>query len=120
MNLFLGVAALLVADHHARLAVKARQTTDDGVVVGKGAIAVQLFEVAEDVLDVVEGIWALRVTCHQCDLPRRQLGVDILGQRQALGLEPADLLGNIDSGVVLNEAELLYFFLELGDRLLEV
>jgi hypothetical protein len=44
----LGVAALLVAQHHAGLAIEARQTAHDAQVVGEMAVAVQLDEVRED------------------------------------------------------------------------
>jgi hypothetical protein len=37
-----------VAQHHAGVAVEARQAADDGLVVGKVAVAVQLDEVGED------------------------------------------------------------------------
>jgi hypothetical protein len=44
----LGVAALLVADHHAGLPVEARQPADDGLVVGERPVAVQFLEVGEE------------------------------------------------------------------------
>jgi hypothetical protein len=37
-----------VAQHHAGLAVEAGQTADDGLVIGKRAVAVQFLEVGED------------------------------------------------------------------------
>jgi hypothetical protein len=69
VDLFLGVAPLLVANDHHRLAVEARQPADDGMVVGKGAIAVQFLEIGEDVLDVVERVGPLRMARHLGDLP---------------------------------------------------
>ena len=54
----LGVAALLVAEHHAGLAVEARQAADDRQVVGECAVAVQLLEVGEDLVDVVQRVRA--------------------------------------------------------------
>ena len=59
-----------MADDHARLAVEAGQAADDGLVVGKAAVAVELFEVGEDVLDVVQGVRPLRVAGHDLDLAR--------------------------------------------------
>ena len=83
-DLLLGVAALLVADHHAGLAVEARQPADDRSVVGEGAVAVQLLEIGEQALDVVERVRALRMARDLRDLPRRELAVDVLGERLAL------------------------------------
>ena len=45
VDLLLGVAALLVADHHARDAVEAREAADDRGIVRERAVAVQLLEI---------------------------------------------------------------------------
>ena len=119
-DFFLGVAALLVAEHHARRAVEAREAAHDRGVVGKGAIAVQLLEVGKQALDVVEGEGALRMARHLRHLPRRKLAVDVLGERLAALGEALDLVGDIDRRVVLDEAQLLDAGLELRDRLLEL
>ena len=57
-DLGLGVAALLVADHHHRAAVDARQAADDGVVVGEGAVAGQLLELVADHPQVIQRVRA--------------------------------------------------------------
>ena len=79
-----------------------------------------LLEIGEHVLDVVERVGALRVAGDQRALPRRELGVDVLGQRLALDFEPGDFLGDIDRGVVLDEAKFLDLRLQFRDRLLEI
>ena len=56
LQVLLGVAALLVADHHHRLAVEPRPAADDGGVVAVEPVAVQLDEVGEDGAEVVEGV----------------------------------------------------------------
>ena len=117
---FLGVAAFLVADDHHALAVETGQTADDGRIIRIVAVAVQFFEIGEQVLDVVQRIGALRVARNLRNLPRRELGVDILGQRLAFLLQPADLVGDIERGIVLHIAQLLDLVLQLGDRLLEI
>jgi len=66
-------------DHHHRLTIETGQTAHDGVVIGKGTIAMQLFKIGEDVLDVIQRVGALRMARHLRNLPGRQLGVDILG-----------------------------------------
>jgi len=65
------------------------------MVVGERAITVKFLEVGEDMLYVIKRIGALRMTGNLRDLPRRQLGVDILRQGEILGLQPADLLGDV-------------------------
>jgi len=54
------------------------------------------------------------------DLPRRELSIDIFGKRGALFLQALDFLGDVGRRVVLREAQLLDFRLELGDRVLEI
>ena len=115
----LGVAALLVAEHHAGLAVEARQAADDRLVVGEGAVAVQLLEVGEDLVDVVERVRPLRMARDLRHLPGRQAGVDVLGELQALLAEPVDLFGDVDRRFVLHVAQFFDLRFELGDRLLE-
>jgi len=66
------LAAALVAQHHAGLAVEAREAADDGEVVREGAVAVQLLEVGEDVVDVVERVGPLRVARDLRHLPGRK------------------------------------------------
>ena len=74
----------------------------------------------EEGVEVVERVGPLRVTRHLRDLPRVQLAVDFLRQRLALLLQARDLLGDVERGIVLHEAQLLDLGLELGDRLLEI
>src|SRR5213076_2627889 len=47
VNLFFGVAPLLMSDEHASHAIEPGQPTDDGGIIGVGAIAVQLVEIGE-------------------------------------------------------------------------
>ena len=119
-DLLLGVAPLLVADHHAGLAVEARQAADDGGVIGEMAIAVQFLELGEDLGAIVQGLRALRVAGDLIDLPGRHIGVDVLGELQALLVEAVDLFGDVDRPFVLHVAQLFDLGLEFGDRLLEV
>nr|GEU28296.1 hypothetical protein [Tanacetum cinerariifolium] len=116
----LGVAPLLVADHHARLAVEAGQATDDRLVVRIGAVAVQFVEVGEDFVHIVHGVRTLRVARDQRHLPGGELGVDVFGQLLALFGQPVDLLRDVDGRIVLNEAQLFDFAIELGNRLLKI
>src|SRR5438067_1139646 len=116
---FLGVAALLVADHHAGLAIEARQTADDRLVVREGAVAVQLMEIGEDRIHVVHCVRTLRMACDLGDLPRRQLGIDVFRQLLALFGQAVDFFRNIDGRIVLHEAKFFNLGVQLGDRLLK-
>ena len=116
----LGVAALLVAQHHAGLAVEARQAADDGQVVGEVAVAVQFLEVGEDLVDVVQRVGPLRVARDLRHLPGRQAGVDVLGELLALLAQALDLVGDVDRRLVLHVAQLFDLGFEFGDRLLEL
>ena len=120
VDLLLGVAALLVAEHHAGLAVEAREAADDRRVVGVRAVAVQLAELAEHAVDVVERVRPLRMARDLRDLPRRELGVDVARELLALLREARDLVGDVDRGVLVDVAQLVDLLLQLGDRLLEI
>ena len=86
----LGVATLLVADEHDRHAGQPRNATDDGLVVGIHAIAVQLVEFIEDRHGIVERVRSLRMTRKLCNLPGRQVGENaavsarLLARRRAI------------------------------------
>jgi hypothetical protein len=53
------------------------------------------------------------------DLPRAQLAVDLARERLTLLLQPPDLFGDVDGGIVLHVAQLVDFRFELRDRLFE-
>ncbi len=116
----LGVAPLLVAEHHAGMAVEAREAADDGEVVGEVPVTVHLDEVGEDLAHVVEGVGPLGVAGDLRDLPGRQLAVDVLGELLALAAELVDFLGNVHRAFGLHVAQFLDLRLQLGDGLLEV
>ena len=71
-----GVAPLLVADHHHRLAVEAGEAAHDRLVVAEDAVAVQLDAVLEQQADEVERVRALRVPGDLGALPGGQARVD--------------------------------------------
>src|SRR5262249_37616151 len=115
----LGVAALLVADHHDLAAVEARHPADDRLVVGEGAVAGELDELVEEELHVVEGERARRVPAELDLLPGSELGEHFLLELARLLLEPLNLLAEIDAAA-RELAQLLDLALELDDRSLEV
>ena len=80
----------------------------------------QLLEVGKQGRDVIERVRTLRMPRHLGDLPRGELSIDLLGKRGALFLQALDFLGDVGRRVVLREAQLLDFRLQLGDRLLEI
>ncbi len=87
-DFFLGVAPFLVADHHAWLAVEAREAADDGGIVAIRSVAVQLAEIREQAIDVIERVRPLRMPRDLRDLPRRELRIDVLRELLALLLQP--------------------------------
>jgi hypothetical protein len=98
-----------VTNHHARLAVETRQATDDRLVIGIRAVAVQLMEVREDFVHVVHGVGTLRMTRDLGYLPGRELGVEVFGELLTFLREAVDLFADIDGGVFLNETQLFDF-----------
>src|SRR5690606_17906535 len=111
---------LLVADHHDRLAVEPRQAADDRAIVPERPVAMQLVEVREQRADVLERLGALRMARDHGHLPWRQLRVRVLQERFALLAQPAELLGDVYGGIVLDEPKRIDLLLEVSDRLFEV
>ena len=117
---FFGVAALLVAHHHAGVAVEAGQATYDGEVVRIVAVTVQFHKVSEDVAHVVERVGTLGVAGNLGDLPGAQLAVDVFGELLALLAELIDFFRNIDSAFSLHVAQFFDFGFEFSNRLFEI
>ena len=109
-----------MAQHHAGVAVEARQAADDAEVVGVVPVAVQFLEVGEDLVDVVQRVGALRMAGDLRHLPGRQVRVDVLGELHALAGQPFDLVGDVDCGFVLHVAQFVDLGFEFSDRLLEL
>jgi len=115
-----GVAPFLLAQHHAGLAVEARQPADDALVVGKVAVAVQLDKMAKNFAHVIERVGALAVAGDLGHLPRREVGVEVFGELQAFFAQLFDLLRDIDRRLALHVAQLFDFAFKLGEGLLEI
>ena len=107
-------------DHHHRLAIETGQATDDRVVVGKSTITMQFFKIGKNQRQVIKRVGALRVAGDLGNLPRGELGVDILGQLGALFFQTFNIFRDINSGIILDEAQLFDFSFEVSNGLLEV
>ena len=77
----------------------------------------QFMEIGEDFAHVIKRVGALRVARDQRRLPGRELGVDFFGQILAFLLQTSDFVGDVDSRIGLDIAELLDLALELAQRL---
>src|SRR5205085_664255 len=86
-DLFLRIAAFLMADHHARFAAEPGEPPDDRGIVSESTVAVQLFEALENTVRVIEGVGALRMTRDLRNLPSAQFAVDVACQALALFLQ---------------------------------
>ncbi|MNX28623.1 hypothetical protein D3C86_587360 [compost metagenome] len=109
-----------MTDDHHRLVFQTGDTANDGRVVREVTVTVQFVELGEDMLDVVEGVRAFRVTRQACDLPAGQLAEDVFGQRFALVLQAGDLIADIQRIVITDQAQLFDLGLQVGDRLFEI
>ncbi|MNS75472.1 hypothetical protein D3C72_1089940 [compost metagenome] len=106
-----------MADDHAGRAVEPRQPTNDGLVVGVHAVAVQFVEVGEHFAHVVQRVGTLGMAGDKGRLPRRELGVDFLGQGLALLLQTSDFVGDVYRRIGLHIAQLLDLVFKFGQRL---
>jgi hypothetical protein len=109
-----------MAYDHAAFVAEAREPAHDRGIVAERPVAVQFLEPGENAVHVIERVRPLRMARDLRDLPGVELGVDVLGERLALLLQPSDLFGDVERGVVLHEAQLLDPRLQLGDGLLEL
>ena len=87
IEILLGVAPLLVADHHHRAIADQCQSTDDRRIVTEVAIAVQLGPLGKAPLDIVERVRPARVLGQLHALEWSQRCVDVAPQRLGLALE---------------------------------
>ncbi len=115
-----GVAAFLVAQHHARRAVESGHAAHNALVVREVAVAVHLHKVGEDVVEVIQRVGPLGVARNFGDLPRRQIGVDVFGELDALFGELVDFGRNVHGRIALHIAQLLDLVFQVGDGLLKV
>ncbi|MCY1429731.1 hypothetical protein D9M71_456610 [compost metagenome] len=109
-----------MADHHHRLVIEAGDATDDRRIIGEVAIAMQLFEIGEQVADVVQGIGTAGMAGELGNLPAGKITEDVLGQRLALLFQTGDFIVDVQSVVVADQTQLFDLGLQVGDRLFEI
>ena len=86
-DLLLRVATLLVADHRHGASAQEPETRHDRGVVGEGAVAAPLHEIADQDAHVVEGERAVWMPRDERLLPGRQVLVDLAGELLELSFE---------------------------------
>ena len=119
-NLFLGVAALVMADEHHLVPAHAGQAADDGGVVAEVAVAVQFAELAADHLDVILEERPLGMPGNLHGFPGAEVVVGLAEQRGVIRAKLAKLFGIIHLLLGLQSLQLLDLLLELGERPLEI
>jgi len=87
----LGVAALLVANHHYFVAVIAGETADDGRIVAERAVAMNFTPVSEEALYVIQREWTLGVARKFRPMPGIDVRADLFPQKVDLVLEMFEL-----------------------------
>src|SRR5499433_168795 len=110
------VASLLMPDHHHGLALEARETAHDGLVVAVEAVAVELHEVLEEQANEVQRVGALRVAGDLRPLLGGETAVDLV-------LEPAEALFELADLVerrVRRGAQLSQALFDLDERAFEL
>src|SRR5262249_35428004 len=116
-ELLLGIPPLLVAEHDQRAALEAGQPADDGVVVGEGAVAVQLHELLGQEPDQVQRVGPPGVSRQLHPLPRGEAAEDLLLQPAPARLQLGDLVGRAGDRALPEAGDAR---LQLDQRLLEV
>src|SRR5213080_210805 len=112
----LGVASFLMADHRHGPTMVFRKPSNNGLIVGEAAIAMQLHEVGEKIIDKVQRIRTLLVPRDLRALPGPQMDVKLPSQLGDL-LADAFQLG-VRFSVARQAPQFLDVFLEMLDHLL--
>src|SRR5450432_4243023 len=115
-EIFLRVAAALVADDHHRIAVEARPPTHDRSVVAVETVAVELDAVREGELEVVEGERPPRIARDLHALQRGEARVDGAPELIQLALERHDLLFHAQLTLFRRASQLIDRLFELHNR----
>jgi hypothetical protein len=95
-EVFLGIAALLVADDHHPLAADAGESAGHGSIIADVAVAMELAEIGESERDVIEHERAVRVTGDLHALPWGEVFVNPGTCFRELGLHHGDLGRHVD------------------------
>ena len=116
----LGIGALLMRDRLHRETAEPPDAADDGAILGEGAVAGERHELGQQRVEIGAAVRPVGMARELHLLPRRELG-EGLGQEPArLGLEPADLVGDIDVAAGGEMTQLFDLALEFRQRLLEI
>lgn len=94
-EVFAGVSTLLLGNDHDGFAVEEGGAADEGLIVPKGAVSVELLKIGKDGLNVVEGVGALRVAGELDALPSGEAGIDFLLLFLDALLDRADLVTEV-------------------------
>ena len=119
-NVFLGVGAFAVAEDGHAAAVKRAETREDRLVVAEGAIAVQLYDIREQRVEVVLYLRPFGMARDLNAVPRREVmvgldtqGLDLLGER-------VDLCGEFRVLSQVEAAQFIDLLLEFREGTLEL
>lgn len=119
VDLLLGVAPFLVADHHYRLAVETGQAADYGVVIAEITVAMQLGELGEHQIDVVQRKGTVDVACHLCGLPAGEIRENLRAHLLDASLQCSYVGADIQS-VKRQPVQLIDLLFQIGDRFFKV
>jgi hypothetical protein len=106
-----------MADDADRFAVIRREAADDGVIVSKTPVAVQLVEPREQALHIIEGARTRRVPRDEHTLPRSEIRVEL--PPYLFGSTPQAVDRSLPFGRAREHAERLDLLEENAYRLFE-
>ncbi len=112
--------ALLLADHHHRLALEASEAADDRLVVAELAVALELDELVDQRIEIVDEMRPVGMAGHLGCLPGGKVGVGLAAQILHLPLQRGDVVVHAAlAGAVRQGPKLAELGLQLSDGLLE-
>ncbi len=89
-------------------------------ILAKGAVAGQRHELGDQPADIIESVRPLGMSRHLHLLPRGQPRIGLAQEPRGAGLEPADLVGDVEIAGGRQMAQLFDLAVELADWPLEI
>ena len=116
VDLLLGIAPLLVADNHDRLAFEAGEAANYGVIIAKVPVAMKFDKLGEHEIDIVLGKGTVDMTGYLCGLPAGEVGKDIRPHLLHTPFKGGHISADVQAASC-QRSKFLDFLFQLDDRL---
>jgi hypothetical protein len=106
---FSRIASLLMSDHDHGSAIKFAESADDGRVITKSSVAVELDKTVKYSPEIVGSLWPINVSRQLSDLPSGQRGKNLFLKTLEFFFQTLQLLAEVDLLISRESFEMLDF-----------